>query len=536
MRAGVDRSMRSIASVAAAVLMAGSVAGAATASPLLAVGVGAVLVVVVVAVVQRERSRLAAAVVEPVEQLAERASLVARGLQDGVGELPATAPAEVLQAVAGMRALHDRVRAGQALLRRRDAELERYDDDLALLVELTRDVTGSANVAYVLRTAARAAMAAAGVQRAVVWLKDEGVLRGRYDSAAADAFAPGGPPVAIGDGRVGAAAAGNTVVVGGDGRSGARDAPTGAAVPMSVGGRVVGVVELIGESLVELSPQQRWVLELVASHTASVLHAARLENRADLIGRVDPVTGLPNYRQFVVDLAVEVERAARYGRPLALVLLDVGGDATGTGWDPTAVDDDPVARRHDEDRLAVAGTVVDGESRACDSVYRFGRGELAVLVRESTELGATVYARRLCRRLEQVAADALGGAGLAVRAGVAELSPGPAGEGGRLGGRVDDDAGGPPDGGRAADGLGNADGIGNADGPGNADGEGADLLRRAAAALAAAEPDVGAAAGPGPVVCWSALAFPGVAGHAAVEEGAPPGRQPEQGGAARRSA
>lgn len=511
-RAGVDRSLRTIASATAAVVMAGTVAGAATGSLPLAVGLGALLLVVVGVVVQRERSRLATQVVVPIEQLAERSALAARGVPDATA-VPADAPVEVLQTAAGLRALGDRVRAGQALLRRRDAELERYDDDLAMLVALTRDVTGSANVAYVLRTAARAAMNAGGVGRAVLWLKDEGMLRGRYDTDAPDAFSPATAPVAVGDGRVGEAAAANVVVVDPDGRlapGGEGRGGRGAAIPMAVGGRVLGVIELIGESLVELSPQQRWVLELVAGHTASVLHAARLENRADLLGRVDPVTGLANYRQFVTDLAVEVERAARYGRPLALVMLDLGpAGAAVDGVPPTT------SRRHDEDRLVVAATVVDGESRACDSVYRFGRSELAVLVREAAEDGAAAFADRLCRRLQEVSGDTLGPDGMQVRAGVAAL-PVP------VAGGAADVALAPVDDGDPGD---------PGDLHGRAGADGAELLRRAGAALAASSPDVAAPAGDGPVVCWSSLRFGPTTGegtdHPAVAEG--PSRSPDAG-------
>lgn len=539
-RAGVDRSLRTIACTAAAVVMAGSVAGAASQSPILAVALGVGLLGAVLAVVHRERRRLSLAIYEPMEQLAERSALVLRGAGDGSLDLPSDAPLEVVQATAGLRALHDRVRAGQALIRRRDAELERADDDLAQLVALTRDVGGSANVAFVMRTAARAAMAAAGAPRAVLWLKDDGVLQGHYDTQAPDAFSPGSTAVALGDGRVGAAAAANTMVVDTDGRRASGPpsaATTGAAVPMAVGGRVIGVIELIGESIVELSPQQRWVLELIASHCASVLHAARLETRADLLGRVDPVTGLANYRQFVADLAVEVERAARYDRPLALVLIDVGdGDPHG---DPQAGDCD--ARRLDEDRLAVAATVVSGESRACDSVYRFGRGELAVLVRESSELGATVYARRLCRRLEEVSVDALPGDGLVVCAGVADLVPRAPAAGGVLGAALDGglfdgciaDGSGSAGAGEGTSGTGavepsGATGTGDEGGGPRRSEDGADLLRRAGAALAVASPAMVAAAGPGPVVCWSSLSFgrPVDAGPARVPREADPAAAP----------
>lgn len=505
--------------------MAGTVAGAATQSPVLAVGVGVVLLAVVIVVVHRERARLGATIYLPLEQLAERAALAARGVADAA-VVADDAPVEVAEVTAGLRALGDRVRAGQALIRRRDTELERYDDDLALLLELARDVTGSANVAYVLRTAARAAMAAGGVDRAVVWLKDEGMLRGRYDTGATDAFSPATAPVALGDGRVGAAAAGNMVVVdpegrlapGGEGR-GAR----GAAVPMAVGGRVLGVIELIGESLVELSPQQHWVLELVATHTAAVLHAARLETRADLLGRVDPVTGMANYRQFVSDLAVEVERAARYGRPLCLVLLDLGSSAT----KPTG--SDPAGRRLDDDRLVVAATVVDGESRACDSVYRFSQAELAVLVRESTEVGASAFAERLCRRLREVSADALDGLALEARAGVAELpSPRTPGATGRSGdGSGWGPGGSPGPASQAAAGRSGRSGAVAAGGGGDAEAaapaDGAELLRRAGVALAATSPEMTGPAPRGPVVRWSSLSFSGQArGVAPAETGQHP--------------
>lgn len=531
-RARIDRSLHGLAAAAAAVAMVAAVAGAASQSLVLAVVVGTLLVGAVVAAIQWERQRLHRTVSQPIESLVGGAVALGRGEALAVA-YDESAPVEVHEALAGLQAVQDRVAALGSLLHRRDQAVQDLEGDLQLLLSLARDVSGSVNVGFVVRAAASAAATATGAERVVVWLKEGPVLRGCYDTAAPDAFAPQSAPVELGVGTVGAAAAGGCLVVGSgsvhDGQRRGRFEGRVLAVPMIAGSRVVGVIELAGDHVDDLAPQQQWVLELVAGTCGTVLQAARLEHRADLRSRIDLATGLGNYRQFVSDLSVEVHRTARYGRPLALVVVGIGSatpSAIATpsaSAAPTVVDGGGIGSL--EDRLVVAASVATAASRACDTVYRFGPSELAVLVRESDEAGALAFARRLAERIAQVRIGTLGEVDIA--AGVAALDVGaPAGRGVAVAAA---DRGGVtgwstigPDGPDVAD---QPVGVEPAEAPG------ADLLRRAAAALEAARtalpgarPDgaggtatdgTATSTGGTAVAWWSALAGQQAVGHGA---------------------
>ncbi len=125
----------------------------------------------------------------------------------------------------------------------------------------------------------------------------------------------------------------------------------------------------------------------------------------------DPLTGLANQRGFTRRLADEVRRARRYGRPLALVVLDLDGfkainDAGGHAAGDRVLGG--VARR------------ITASVREDALAARLGGDELAVLLPESDGTGAYAVAERI---RAAVATAPLDGAGLAVTisAGVADL-------------------------------------------------------------------------------------------------------------------
>jgi GGDEF domain-containing protein len=409
-----------VAAAAAVAALVGATAGAGSGSLVAAVAVGTGLFAGAMVVIEGERRRLHRTISQPVAAAADQAAALGRGESLAVEPLAALGPPEVRSLLRALQTLDDRVGALGSLLRRRDRALSDLEADLQLLLGLSQDIGGSTNVAFVVRGAADAAAAVTGAERMRVWLREGNLLSACYDSAAEDVFAPGAAPIELGAGSVGAAAAGGCIVVGDDHpelerprSSSSRPARGGQvlAVPLTAGSRVLGVIELGDADALDLAPQQRWVLELVASTTGAVLQAARLEHHAELRSRVDPATGLGNYRQFVADLAVEVHRAARYHRPLSLVVLDVGGAGSAPG--------EPSRTGRMEDRLVVAASVATAVSRACDSVYRFGPAELAVLVRESDERAATTYAERLVSRISDAELAQLGPG--RVRAGVAAV-------------------------------------------------------------------------------------------------------------------
>ncbi|MEI6861445.1 MAG: GGDEF domain-containing response regulator [Verrucomicrobiota bacterium] len=121
----------------------------------------------------------------------------------------------------------------------------------------------------------------------------------------------------------------------------------------------------------------------------SIRYALKLGDTLEQLHRLatrDALTALLNRREFDRLLAEEAERAKRFGRPLALVLLDL--DRFKTVNDTHGHPAGDAVLRATADRLAA-------ELRVVDRFARFGGEEFAVLLPETPPAGALDMATRL---------------------------------------------------------------------------------------------------------------------------------------------
>jgi diguanylate cyclase (GGDEF)-like protein len=125
---------------------------------------------------------------------------------------------------------------------------------------------------------------------------------------------------------------------------------------------------------------------------AAVWSGARVRRQAGRFAEMstaaltDPLTGILNRRGFTEALERELERARRYGRPLALAYVDVRG--------LKAVNDS--AGHSAGDRLlCAAARLLQDSARTSDVVGRLGGDEMAVLLVEQTPEGALAATRRI---------------------------------------------------------------------------------------------------------------------------------------------
>jgi diguanylate cyclase (GGDEF)-like protein len=114
------------------------------------------------------------------------------------------------------------------------------------------------------------------------------------------------------------------------------------------------------------------------------------EARYQHLARTDDLTGLTNRRKFMELADHELQRARRYGAPLAVILIDL----------------DHFKRVNDShghqagDRVLVRAAHLFAETvRAVDTVARYGGEEFAILLPATTADGAVELAERACRRL-----------------------------------------------------------------------------------------------------------------------------------------
>ena len=167
----------------------------------------------------------------------------------------------------------------------------------------------------------------------------------------------------------------------------ASDAKTLILLPLSAGGRTVGLVELIARAAPRvLGESQMNACEAMASLAATGLEKVRLVEQLRNAADMDLVTGVHNHRYLQERLRQEVARSARSHSPLAVLMMDLDRFK-------------PINDRHghaDGDRvLHNIGATIKAELRSHDIVARYGGDEFVVLMPDTSAEHAELVARRV---------------------------------------------------------------------------------------------------------------------------------------------
>jgi two-component system, cell cycle response regulator len=162
--------------------------------------------------------------------------------------------------------------------------------------------------------------------------------------------------------------------------------------------------------------------DIIARELGGPVRMAALVEEAQLLARMDSLTALMNRRAFLAAMTSEHARAARYGHPLTLAMLDV---------DRFKVINDEHGHAVGDKVLAALGTLVGLQLRETDLAARWG-GEELVLAFTSTGLeGGRVAAERIREAIRMLIVLDDQGTRVPVTAsiGVAELRAGESLEG-----------------------------------------------------------------------------------------------------------
>jgi diguanylate cyclase (GGDEF)-like protein len=125
----------------------------------------------------------------------------------------------------------------------------------------------------------------------------------------------------------------------------------------------------------------------IARQLAVALESVRLQAAVRALTIIDDLTGLRNRRFFEGELQREVERARRFDRDLALVLVDV---------DQFKDYNDTFGHRAGDDALRRLGAcLASAASRRLDAVTRYGGEEFAILLAETDADGARLVGERV---------------------------------------------------------------------------------------------------------------------------------------------
>ncbi len=179
------------------------------------------------------------------------------------------------------------------------------------------------------------------------------------------------------------------------------------SAPLLHMGRAQGVINVNNKrSRAPFAPADLSLLEALAVHASAALaNAHRYEALLDRAQR-DSLTGLANHGHFWTTLELEFERATRHGRPLSLVMLDI---------DHFKAFNDRFGHIAGDEALVGVARSIASYSRAHDVVARYGGEEFAAVLPETDLEGALMYAEKMRGAVESTRLPAP----LTVSAGVA---------------------------------------------------------------------------------------------------------------------
>ena len=369
--------------------------------------VQAVVAAGAVAVAVAARRQMTRRITAPVEALADGIRRIADGQRHRPFELGA-APRELVALGESITTMAEALERQVVDLGEQREQVRLHAARLSTVLAAAREVAGSLSLRYVLRSVADAARGL-GVDRVRIWLlkDDDNALMLSFDTAAGPQGPSDATRVVVGTGLVGRTAKYGRPIGPEPLEDGAGHA---VAVPLIVGGRVVGALECLVLQAIELGHEVLEILEALAGHAAGALASAQLHEQTAELAVTDPLTHLSNRRAFEADFPNEVDRAQRYQRPLSLISLDL---------DNFKLLNDRYGHAYGDLVLQQTSQALIDVVRGSDRVYRVGGEEITVLCPETDAHHANALAERL-----RAAVEAAGGPDAPVftaSLGVAEL-------------------------------------------------------------------------------------------------------------------
>jgi diguanylate cyclase (GGDEF)-like protein len=181
------------------------------------------------------------------------------------------------------------------------------------------------------------------------------------------------------------------------------------SAPLVRNGALLGVININNKTNRDpFEPHDLRLLEAIAAHAAVALGNARKYEDTLRLSQIDGLTGLANHGHFYKTLELELERARRYGRGLALAMIDI---------DHFKQYNDRNGHRAGDQALVAVARIIGDRSRTHDVVARYGGEEFAVILPETELEGAHTFGDKLRTAVEGISLD--GDEPLTISVGVA---------------------------------------------------------------------------------------------------------------------
>ncbi len=168
------------------------------------------------------------------------------------------------------------------------------------------------------------------------------------------------------------------------------------SVPLLSKGRVVGILNVNHPEPNAFDGESLATMRVLATYMAIAVENAELFQFVKTLADKDSLTLLYNHGAFHARLSVELEKAARYGRSLSVIMLDLDGfkeinDRHGH----------PVGDRI----LMMTAGVLCAHLRKSDVAARYGGDEFAVILPETDLAATSAIAGRIAAGISQVRLD-----------------------------------------------------------------------------------------------------------------------------------
>lgn len=199
---------------------------------------------------------------------------------------------------------------------------------------------------------------------------------------------------------------------------GVEEARTELAVPIKIRDRVLGVLNVESDKTDAFKQDEALLLQALASQLAVALELNRARAELDRLTVTDPLTGVYNRRYLDRMLPSEKDRAERFDRPFALLMLDL---------DDFKIVNDRYGHRQGDHILVAFAQALQRNVRSIDAVIRYGGDEFLVVLLETDAEGAGKASKRIRQRVEEALASSPAvpsGAKIGVSVGLAVRNPG----------------------------------------------------------------------------------------------------------------
>jgi diguanylate cyclase (GGDEF)-like protein len=165
-------------------------------------------------------------------------------------------------------------------------------------------------------------------------------------------------------------------------------------IPLMMGTRVIGVMNLARNRVGAFSQSELRLLTLLADQAAIAIINARLHAAVSQQARSDVLTNLPNRRALDQRLEEEIAHASHSGRPFSVVMMDLDG---------FKVVNDTYGHDVGDDVLRAVASTMAQSLRSTDFLARYGGDEMTLILPETDLPQASFVTRKLQTQLHNLA-------------------------------------------------------------------------------------------------------------------------------------